>query len=174
MKTMKNTTPYLGVKLVLNTQYMENYSAHDWDGKGECPQHWKPKGGSTYVVTDESLLSSPESLEDIRGMIEHSDEYSSVFVRGESTVSADATVCEDWETLNEIYRAEDGTYRVKSVTDNRDFNGSMRHQIAFKTVDKPLGSERGDFSVEYELINGRVAHSDEQLRVELTNMGVKF
>jgi len=170
---MTNTlTQTLGVKLVLNTQYMENYSAHDWDGKGECPQHWKPKGGSTYVVTDESLLSSPESLEEIRGMIEHSDEYSSVVVRGESTVSADTTVCEDWETLNEIYRAEDGTYRVKSVTDNRD-HGSMRHQIAFKTADRPLSGD-GDFSVEYELINGRVAHSDEQLRVELTNMGVKF
>jgi len=170
---MTNTlTQTLGVKLVLNTQYMENYSAHDWDGKGECPQHWKPKGGSTYVVTDESLLSSPESLEEIRGMIEHSDEYSSVVVRGESTVSADTTVCEDWETLNEIYRAEDGTYRVKSVTDNRD-HGSMRHQIAFKTADRPLSGD-GDFSVEYELTNGRVAHSDEQLRVELTNMGVKF
>ena len=170
---MTNTLTPPATKLVLNTQYMENYSAHDWDGKGICPQHWKPKGGSTYVVTDESLLSSPESLEEIRGMIEHSDEYSSVFVRGESTVSADATVCEDWETLNEIYRAEDGTYRVKSVTDNRDFNGSMRHQIAFKTADRPLSGD-GDFSVEYELINGRVAHSDEQLRVELTNMGVKF
>ena len=171
---MTNTlTQTLGVKLVLNTQYMENYSAHDWDGKGECPQHWKPKGGSTYVVTDESLLSSAESLEEIRGLIGHSNEYSSEFVRGEELVSADATVCEDWETLNEIYRAEDGTYRVKSVTDNRD-HGSMRHQIAFKTVDKPLGGERGDFSVEYELTNGRFAHSDEHLRVELTNMGVKF
>lgn len=169
---MKNTTPYLGVKLVLNTQYSENYGSHDWDGTGECPQHWKPKGGSTYVVTDESLLSSPESLNEIRGMIEHSDEYSSVFVRGESTVTADATVCEDWETLNEIYRAEDDTYRVKSVTDNRG-HGSMRQQIAVKTTDRPLSGD-GDFSVEYELTNGRFAHSDEQLRTELTNMGVEF
>jgi hypothetical protein len=171
---MTNTlTQSLGVKLVLNTQYMENYGAHSWDGEGECPQHWKPKGGSTYVVTDKSLLSSPEAIEEIRFHISHSDEYSSVIVRGEELVSADATVCEDWETLNEVYRAEDGTYRVKSVTDNRD-HGSMRHQIAFKTVDKPLAGERGDFSVEYELTNGRTAHSDEQLRVELTNMGVKF
>ena len=170
---MTNTlTQTLGVKLVLNTQYMENYSAHDWDGKGECPQHWKPKGGSTYVVTDESLLSSAESLEEIRGLIGHSNEYSEEFVRGEELVSADATVCEDWETLNEIYRAEDGTYRVKSVTDNRD-HGPFRHQIAFKTADRPLSGD-GDFTVEYELINGRVAHSDEQLSVELTNMGVKF
>ena len=37
--------------LVINTQHRENYGAHDWDGKGECPQHWKYKGGTTYFVT---------------------------------------------------------------------------------------------------------------------------
>ena len=160
---MTNTlTQTLGVKLVINTQHMESYG-----------EHWKPKGGSVYVVTDKSLLSSANSLEEIRGLIGHSNEYSEEYIRGEELVSADATVCEHWETLNEIYRAEDGTYRVKSVTDNRD-HGSMRHQIAFKTADRPLVTGRGDYTVEYELTNGRVAHSDEQLSVELTNMGVKF
>lgn len=37
--------------LVIRTQYMENYGAHDWDGVGECPQYWKMKGGSEYKVT---------------------------------------------------------------------------------------------------------------------------
>ena len=32
-------------KVVLHYQYYENYGAHDWDGTGECPQHWKAKGG---------------------------------------------------------------------------------------------------------------------------------
>ena len=36
--------------LVIDTQYMENYGAHDWDGKGECPQYWKAKGGNDYVI----------------------------------------------------------------------------------------------------------------------------
>ena len=36
--------------LVITTQLYENYGAHDWDGKGECPQYWKAKGGSDYVV----------------------------------------------------------------------------------------------------------------------------
>ena len=165
---MTNTlTQTLGVKLVINTQHMENYANRDW------VDQWKPKGGSVYVVTDKSLLSSAESLEEIRGLIGHSGDYSEEYIRGEELVSADAVVCEHWETLNEIYRAEDGTYRVKSVTDNRE-HGSMRHQIAFKTADRPLVTGRGDYTVEYELTNGRVAHSDEQLSVELTNMGVKF
>ena len=38
------------MKLVIQTQYKENYGAHDWNGEGECPQYWKFKGGETYVV----------------------------------------------------------------------------------------------------------------------------
>ena len=38
------------MKVVIYTQFRENYGAHDWDGKGECPQYWKNKGGSCYVV----------------------------------------------------------------------------------------------------------------------------
>jgi len=37
-------------KLLISTQYQENYGAHDWDGVGQCPQYWKFKGGSDYVV----------------------------------------------------------------------------------------------------------------------------
>jgi hypothetical protein len=37
-------------KLLITTQTYENYGAHDWDGVGACPQYWKPKGGSDYVV----------------------------------------------------------------------------------------------------------------------------
>jgi hypothetical protein len=37
-------------KLLIQTQVYENYGAHDWDGKGECPQYWKAKGGNDYVV----------------------------------------------------------------------------------------------------------------------------
>lgn len=38
------------MKLILHTQVHENYSAHDWDGTGECPQYWKAKGGEDYEV----------------------------------------------------------------------------------------------------------------------------
>lgn len=41
--------------LVIRTQYMENYGAHDWDGTGACPQYWKFKGGSEYKVLDVPL-----------------------------------------------------------------------------------------------------------------------
>ena len=38
------------MKLLITTQVYENYGAHDWDGVGQCPQYWKAKGGSDYVV----------------------------------------------------------------------------------------------------------------------------
>ena len=37
-------------KLMISTQFRENYGAHDWDGTGECPQYWKSKGGEDYFV----------------------------------------------------------------------------------------------------------------------------
>jgi hypothetical protein len=42
--------------VVLCYQYYENYGAHDWDGEGECPQHWKAKGS-----WDEKFVWSMES-----------------------------------------------------------------------------------------------------------------
>ena len=41
--------------LVIRTQYMENYGAHDWDGEGSCPQYWKFKGGSEYKILNVPL-----------------------------------------------------------------------------------------------------------------------
>jgi len=47
------------IRIIFATQYLENYGAHSWDGEGECPQYWKPKGGSTYIVS-----CTPEQLAD--------------------------------------------------------------------------------------------------------------
>lgn len=36
---------------VVETQFLENYAAHDWDGTGECPNYWKFKGGEDFLVS---------------------------------------------------------------------------------------------------------------------------
>jgi hypothetical protein len=66
------------MKLHITTQYMENYGAHDWDGRGICPQRWKFKGGEDYfyqlgaeVPSDEHLA---ELVEVLRGRIEYDHE----------------------------------------------------------------------------------------------------
>ena len=59
------------MKLLITTQIDENYGAHDWDGKGECPQYWKSKGGMDYVVENFSDFSQvTETVTALRGQIE--------------------------------------------------------------------------------------------------------
>ena len=60
------------MKLVIRTQYMENYGAHDWDGKGTCPQYWKFKGGSEYMITGVNPNQDFETIVEIAN-VEFSD-----------------------------------------------------------------------------------------------------
>jgi hypothetical protein len=69
--------------LIIDTQYSENYAAHDWDGEGICPQGWKQKGGSSYKVSD---VPTSCSLDDLHGLaidaLMYIDDYASVDVIG--------------------------------------------------------------------------------------------
>ena len=61
-------------KLLITTQYMENYGAHDWDGTGECPQYWKSKGGNDYVI--KKFKGDPTTaVMAVRGQIESDNDY---------------------------------------------------------------------------------------------------
>ena len=63
------------MKLLITTQVYENYGAHDWDGKGECPQYWKAKGGSDYVVKKfKDINKVAETVMALRGQIECDNE----------------------------------------------------------------------------------------------------
>jgi|TARA_R100000081_G_C4779311_1_gene150489 hypothetical protein len=41
----------MAIKCVIKVQYKENYGYHNWNGEGECPQHWKKKGVDTLVIS---------------------------------------------------------------------------------------------------------------------------
>lgn len=67
--------------VVISTQYRENYGAHDWDGRGECPQHWKSKGGDTYFVNASAAdIADKQWWVDVEGCINHSSEYSAEYI----------------------------------------------------------------------------------------------
>ena len=91
------------MKLVINTQFKENYGAHDWDGKGECPQYWKFKGGDVYVV--EATLEQAQDQEfwsAVEKCIEHSSDYSEEYIIHWNLVDEcdfdPTTVVEEWDT----------------------------------------------------------------------------
>ena len=67
--------------LVIRTQVHENYGAHDWDGKGECPQYWKAKGGSEYKVLGLPVdVDFQEVFNIARSSVEISDNYFEEYV----------------------------------------------------------------------------------------------
>ena len=79
--------------VVIDTQYMENYGAHDWDGKGACPQRWKFKGGEDYFFplgahgrSDQALA---ELVEALRPQIEWDDIGSRQYIVGYGVVADD-------------------------------------------------------------------------------------
>ena len=93
-------------KLVINTQHKENYGAHDWDGKGECPQYWKFKGGNTYVVRDLSTASinkiSQNGIPGLTALIESSDDYFQEYILDWEIVEDDAQECPEWDSVIEL------------------------------------------------------------------------
>ncbi len=81
-------------KLLITTQVYENYGAHDWDGKGECPQYWKAKGGSDYVVKNfRDFGRVTEVIMALRGKVETDNEYFREYII-------------DWEVVTDDYLTE--------------------------------------------------------------------
>jgi hypothetical protein len=77
------------MKIVISTQFKENYGAHDWDGTGECPQYWKFKGGSEYIIDNvEEHITLNEMfgkkcemvVDSISWKIEHSSDYAEEYI----------------------------------------------------------------------------------------------
>ena len=100
------------MKLVIQTQYKENYGAHDWDGQGECPQYWKFKGGDTFVVKG---VDNKDLVPTLRGLIEYSDDHQEEYILSADIMEDDAVCCESWETPWDIYVEELGFYASRYV-----------------------------------------------------------
>jgi len=122
------------MKLVIYTQFRENYGAHDWDGEGACPQYWKNKGGDTYVV--ECTLEQAQDAgfyANVGRCIAHRSDYSEEFIVGELLVDDidfnPDTVVEEWDTA--IYAwFEDGV--LACLRDQKSYDMSNR-VIGFRT-----------------------------------------
>ena len=151
------------MKLVINTQYRENYGAHDWDGQGECPQYWKFKGGSTYVVPN-ILGESPDIMKRVRPLIEYGNHGSEEYILDYEIVENNAKVCEDWESVTQIFITEDKVTALK-VIDNRE-DGWMRDEILEKTESWTMmpEHERKDYSATYLMRDGDECNSESDLK----------
>lgn len=70
------------MKMLIHTQYKENYGAHCWNGEGECPQHWKYKGGYVYIVNDVTIpqARSAEFWDKAMERVSYKDNYAEEYV----------------------------------------------------------------------------------------------
>ena len=145
-------------KLVIQTQHKENYGAHDWDGKGECPQYWKFKGGNTYVVRDLSSAHinkiADQGIPTLTKLIEFKSEAFEEYILGWEIVDDSAKECDDWDSVIEFQWKID-RWTCLRVQNNDEF-GYMRREILAKSEQWiPLeGGERFDYKCQYKTAKG--------------------
>lgn len=68
------------MQIIIYTQVYENYGAHDWDERGECPQYWKAKGGYTQIVQNVPRSELQDAITHWTKRLEIVDEFYRVTV----------------------------------------------------------------------------------------------
>lgn len=147
-------------KLVIQTQYQENYAAHNEDYvHGVDAPHWKFKGGSTYVLPNCGDADVDAVVEAVAEYITWSNEASKEYITSAYVADWSDKVCESWETVTEFSLLSDEPTFMK-VTDNRQ-DGYMRSEILEK-IETWVGcletdSGRKDYKVEFLMEDGDFA-----------------
>ena len=163
--------------LVIQTQVRENYGAHDWDGKGECPQYWKFKGGHTYFVTD---LTSAQinkiahgGIPTLTDLIEYKDSHFEEYILDweirdlGKNGDGRGPICEPWETPVEFYWGGDRWLCRTHHTPNPEYSCWNRAITGKAEQWIPLtGGDRSDYKCQYKTKNGWFDQADAQLKKE--------
>lgn len=153
------------MKLVINTQYRENYAAHDEDYvHGVSEAYWKFKGGTTYVVPNfTDSVNITEVMKNLTTLIEYGNAGSEEYILGYEIFEDNAKVCENWETVTQVFFNTDNVTALK-VTDNRE-DGWMRSEILEKTEAWTMlpNSERQDYAASYLMRDGDICESQKDL-----------
>ena len=115
------------MKIILSTQCRENYGAHDWSGEGACPQHWKNKFGSFYLVENVSIeeAQNADFWNSIHRAVECFDNYQEIQVVEEWLVDEDADLSQykdHWETFHPIVKDANGEMRELSPVEIKMLN----------------------------------------------------
>jgi hypothetical protein len=113
-------------KLVITTQYMENYS-FDVDGfpSTEPDAYFKPKGGTTYVMEnlssrDLNEIAHGTFMPVIQDLVSYNNDVAREYVISWDIVEDDAKVGESWDTPIFI-TLEGGRWRATRTTVNDEY-----------------------------------------------------
>ena len=158
-------------KLVINTQYRENYAAHNEDFvPGVSADYWKFKGGTTYVVANitpaHAMKIGVHGIPNLEKLVTYSNPGSEEYILDYEIVEDDnAPVCEEWETpimleFDTMLKA----WRATKTTINGDM-GYMRSEIAEKQESWMVlpENDRDDYRVLWTMKNGDLGTGQEFL-----------
>jgi hypothetical protein len=154
-------------KLVIQTQYMENYAAHNefYNPAIDAP-HWKMKGGSTYVLPNCGDADVDAVVEAVSPFITCDNDYAMEYIIDAEVVPHSEKACEDWETVTE-FTLLSGEPTFMKVTDNRE-NGWMKSEILEKveTWTGCLESDSGrkDYKAEFLMEDGDFCVGSHELK----------
>lgn len=150
-------------KLVINTQYRENYSFDNDGYPVEGPEaHWKFKGGTTYVV--EGLTSGminkigQNGIPELTKLVSYKNAASEEYIIDWEIADDNAVVCEEWETpIVLVFDSEHQEWTATKVTNN-DEMGYMRSEIKKKTEKWTMlpENDRADYSSSFLMVDGQI------------------
>jgi len=160
------------MKLVINTQYKENYASHNEDYEhGVSEPYWKFKGGSTYVVENitppQARNIEMDGIPNLDKLLSYSNVGSQEYVLDYEIVEDDTKVCEDWETPVILKYADNKWSALKFTLNGPD--GWMNSKIHAKSEqwDVLPENERNNYKCQYKVDNGWFDHKSEQLKLEI-------
>ena len=164
--------------LVINTQYRENYAAHNVGYEhGVDEAHWKFKGGSTYFVTDltESNVNSivANGIPTLTKLIEYKNEaFEEYIIDWEirdlgKNGDGKGPICESWEIATEFYY-EDKQWKCRThhtPGDESYWNSAIKSRAEQWVPGE--GGTRNDYQCQYKTVNGWFDRNDPQLKTEV-------
>ena len=166
------------MKLVIQTQILENYAAHNEGySHGVDESYWKAKGGNTYVVEGVSIedAQSEGYYDTIFDLITENNEFFQEYILGSDLIDdvdfVESDHKQEWESITYITQ-EGEQFRATKTVENGEY-GYMRKEIA-KTVETYIMKDRdadsfviqffenGSFSKQFHLVDGSVCQNQSE------------
>ena len=132
-------------KLIIETQYMENYDVDEVTEEG----YWKFKGGNTFIVDNVDVNNVQSVANEIIPLIEYDNSMSREFVLEWTVVN------DDWQSQ---YEKDQKEWDAGSMYhDPRLFKNEDGHWIKIRKFD----GERGGYEYHDNLNTGKVIYRNE-------------
>ena len=166
------------MKLVIQTQILENYAAHNEGySHGVDESYWKAKGGNTYVVEGVSIedAQSEGYYDTIFDLITENNPSFQEYILGSDLIDdvdfVESDHKQEWESITYITQEGD-KFRATKTVENGEY-GYMRKEIA-KTVETYIMKDRdadsfviqffenGSFSKQFHLVDGSVCQNQSE------------